>query len=106
MPEVEANVRYRQHQMSVPLITGPVHAEYSSSTSRPAASVCSGEQQVHSTTTPERPTGDPHRRQNPSQRTDYSDRATVYSANATSTGRRTPSPDHTEYSTQNAVYST
>ena len=106
MPEVEANVRYSQHQICVPLITGPVRAECSSSTSRRATAAGSCEEQVHKTTAPDRPTGDPQQSQHPSQHTDYSDRATDYSANATSTCRQTPSPDRPEYSTRNTTYST
>ena len=90
--------------MCVPLITGPVRAECSSNTSRPATTARSGEQQVHRTTTPDRRTEDPQRGQNPSRHTDYRDRAIEYSANATSTCRWTPSPDSTGYSTGNTVY--
>ena len=99
MPEVEANIRYSQHQLSVPLTTGPVRAECSSSPSRLATAARSGEEQVHRTTAPDQSTGDPQRSQNPFQHTNYSDRATEYSANATLTCRRTPSPDRPEYST-------
>ena len=99
-----ANVRYSHHWKCVQLIKGPVCAECSSNTSRPATTARSVEEQVHRTTTPDRPTGDLQRGQDPSQHTDYSDRAIEYSANATSTCRRTPSPDSTEYSTGHTVY--
>ena len=99
-----ANVRYSRHWMCVPLITGPVRAECSSNTSRPATTARSVEEQVHRTTTPDRPTEDPQRGQDPSQHTNYRDRAIDHSANATSTCRHTPSPDSTEYRTGNTVY--
>ena len=99
-----AIVRYSHHWMCVPLIKGQVRVECSSNTSRPATTARSGEERVHRTTTPDRPTEDPQRGQNPSQNPDFRDRAIEYSANATSTCRRTPSPDSTEYSTGNTVY--
>ena len=99
-----AIVRYSHHYMCVPLITGPVRAECGLNTSRPPTTTRSVEQQVHRTTTPDRPTEDPQRGQSSSRHTNYRDRAIEYSANATSTCRWTPSPDSTEYSTRNTVY--
>ena len=49
---------------------------------------------------PRRDTNDPEQDPNPSQHTDYSDRTTNQTTNATPC-RRTPSPDRTEYSAQN-----
>ena len=106
MPEAEANVRYSQHQICVPLITDCVRAECSSSTSRPATTACSSEEQVQRTTASDRPTVEPQRSLNSPQHTDYSDCATEYSANATSTCSQMPSPDRTKYRIQHTIYST
>ena len=73
MPEVDVNVRYGRHQLSVPLITDPVHAECSTSTSGPATAARNREEQVQRTTTTQSPTGELERSQNPSQHTDYVD---------------------------------
>ena len=102
-PEVDANVRYDQHQLCVPLIMDPVRTECSTSTSEPATAARNREEQDQRTTTPQQPTGEPERTQNLSQRTDYSDSATEYSAIATSTRGQTASPDGTKFSTQNTA---